>query len=205
MQIPEWKAATMEELRALEKNKTWTLTDLPPGKRTVGCKWIFSVKHKVDGSIERYKARLVAKGFTQSYGIDYQETFAPVAKLNTIKVLLSIAANKEWPLFQLDVKNAFLNGDLVEEVYMDIPPGFEDRFTKGKVFKLKKSIYGLKQSPRTWFERFIKVLKGYGYTQSQSDHTLFIKHSTGGKLTALIIYDDDIVITGNYSSQTAFV
>ena len=138
LQDPNWNAATIEEIKALEKNKTWIITDLPNGKRTVGCKWIFLVKYKADGSIERFKARLVAKGFTQSYGIDYQETFAPVAKLNTIRVLLSIAVNNEWPLFQLDVKNAFLNGDLVEEVYMDIPPGFEDRFSKGKVCKLKK-------------------------------------------------------------------
>lgn len=128
LQDPNWNAATMEEIKALEKNKTWIITDLPKGKRTIGCKWIFLVKYKADGSIERFKAWLVAKGFTQSYGIDHQETFAPVAKLNTIRVLLSIAVNNEWPLFQLDVKNAFLNGDLVEEVYMDIPPGFEDRF-----------------------------------------------------------------------------
>ena len=148
LRIPEWKAATLEEIRALEKNGTWSVTSLPPGKKAVGCKWIFSVKYKADGSVERLKARLVAKGYTQSHGIDYQETFAPVAKLNTIRVLLSIAVNMDWPLFQLDVKNMFLNGDLKEEVYMDIPPGFEDNTTSNKVCQLRKSLYGLKQSPR---------------------------------------------------------
>ena len=132
--------------RALEKNGTWTLTDLPPGKRIVGCKWIFSVKYKADGNVERFKACLVAKGFTQSYGIGYQELFALVAKLNAIRALLSIAVNQDWPLYQLDVKNVFVNGDLAKEVYMDITPRFEDKFAKGKVCKLRKSLYGLKQS-----------------------------------------------------------
>ena len=110
----------------------------------MGCKWIFSIKQKACGSVDRSKARLVAKGFTQSYGIDYHETFAPVAKVNTDRVLLSIAVNQDWPLFQLDVKNAFLNGDLIEEVHMDIPGGFETKDTQGKVCKLRKALYGLK-------------------------------------------------------------
>ncbi|RVW56043.1 Retrovirus-related Pol polyprotein from transposon TNT 1-94 [Vitis vinifera] len=130
---PKWKAAVDEEVRALEKNGTWEITDLPRGKKPVGCKWIFTVKYKADGNVDRYKARLVAKGFTQSYGIDYQETFAPVAKLNTVRVLLSLAANLDWSLHQLDVKNAFLNGDLEEEVYMDIPAGLETTSNFNKV------------------------------------------------------------------------
>ncbi|XP_057495256.1 retrovirus-related Pol polyprotein from transposon TNT 1-94 isoform X3 [Actinidia eriantha] len=194
---PKWKHAMLEEMKALHKNNTWEVVEIPKGHKTVGCKWVFTVKHKADGSIERYKARLVAKGYTQTYGIDYQETFAPVAKMNTVRVLLSLAANQNWQLHQFDVKNAFLHGNLEEEVYMSIPPGFEDPKIVGKVCKLKKSLYGLKQSPRAWFERFTQAMLKYGFKQSQGDHTLFIRHSSHGKLTALIVYVDDIVLTGD--------
>ena len=108
VKIPKRKTAILEEIQALEKNKTWDITELPPGKQPVGCNWIFTIKHKAHGSIERFKACLMAKRFTHSYGIDYQETFAPVAKLNTIEVLLSLASNLDWPLYRLDVKNVFL-------------------------------------------------------------------------------------------------
>ncbi|KAJ3668810.1 hypothetical protein LUZ61_022792 [Rhynchospora tenuis] len=121
---PKWKAAMQEELGALDKNKTWELVSLPPGKKAVGCRWVFAVKQTPEGKVDRYKARLVAKGYSQTYGIDYDETFAPVAKMSTVRTLISLAANGGWKLHQLDVKNAFLHGDLQEEVYMEIPPGF---------------------------------------------------------------------------------
>ncbi|TQD71560.1 hypothetical protein C1H46_042906, partial [Malus baccata] len=193
---PKWKKAMIEEMEALRKNSTWELVALPEGKKPVGCRWVFTVKHKADGSVERYKARLVAKGYTQTYGIDYQETFAPVAKINTIRVLMSLAANLGWPLRQFDVKNAFLHGDLDEEVYMDLPPGFTTTCDIGKVCRLRKSLYGLKQSPRAWFGRFAQSMRSYGFKQTQADHTLFLKHDRG-KLTALIVYVDDMVVTGN--------
>ena len=117
---PNWKSAVLEEFNALKKNGTWEIVDLPYDKKEVGCKWVFTIKCKADGTVERYKARLVAKGFTQTYGVDYQETFAPVAKLNSIRILLSLAANFNWPLYQLDAKNAFLNGELEEEVFMSL-------------------------------------------------------------------------------------
>lgn len=130
---------------------------------------------QADGSVERYKARLVAKGFTQTFGIDYNETFAHVAKLNTVRILL-LAVNLDWPLHQFDIKNAFLNGELEEEeVYMCQPPGFEVK--NENVCKLNKFLYGLKQSPRAWFDRFSKAIKRFGYKQGQADHTLFVKHS----------------------------
>lgn len=198
---PDWKLAVQEEMNALIANDTWEVGDLPQGKKTVGCKWVFTVKFKADGSVERYKARLVAKGFTQTYGIDYHETFAPVAKMNSIRVLLSLAVHSNWPLFQLDVKNAFLNGDLEEEVFMDLPPGFEGKGGKEKVCKLKKSLYGLKQSPRAWFERFGKVIKSHGYSQGQADHTMFYRHTGGGKVAILIVYVDDIILTGDDNDE----
>ncbi|RVW46337.1 Retrovirus-related Pol polyprotein from transposon TNT 1-94 [Vitis vinifera] len=169
---PKWKAAVDEEVRALEKNGTWEITDLPRGKKPVGCKWIFTVKYKAD-----------------------------VAKLNTVRVLLSLAANLDWSLHQLDVKNAFLNGDLEEEVYMDIPAGLETTSNFNKVCRLRKSLYGLKQSPRAWFERFTKVVKGYGFVQCQSDHTLFVKHFPEGKLAIIIVYVDDIILTGDHEEK----
>lgn len=192
----EWRNAMREEMSALEKNKTWEVVDKPRGTNIVDCKWIFTVKYNADGSLERYKARLVAKGYTQTYGVDYQETFAPVAKMNTVRILLALAAHFDWQLVQYDVKNAFLHGDLDEEIYMNIPPGIEEN-TGNKVCKLRKALYGLKQSPRAWFGRFATVMKDFGYKQSQGDHTLFIKHSKTGKVTALLVYVDDIIVTGN--------
>jgi hypothetical protein len=197
---PNWSRAIQEEMEALLKNNTWNLVSLPKGKKTVGCKWVFSLKYKVDGSIERYKARLVAKGYTQTYGVDYQETFSPVAKLNTVRVLLSIAANLDWPLHQFDVKNAFLHGDLEEEVYMDVPPGYTVSSGDQTVCRLQRALYGLKQSPRAWFGRFSLAMKKYGFQQSNSDHTLFLKHNKG-RVTALIIYVDDMIITGNDTEE----
>ena len=144
---PKWAQAIKEELEALQKNNTWTLSVLPEGRKIVGCKWIFSIKYKADGSIDRYKARLVAKGYTQKYGMDYQETFSPVAKLKTVRVLLSLAAKLDWPLHQLDVKNAFLHGNLEKEIYMDIPPVYTTTSEAKIACRLHRALYGLKQSP----------------------------------------------------------
>lgn len=127
LKIPKSREAIMEEMRALEKNNTWELMDLSRMKKPVGCKWIFNMKYKSDGSIERYKARLVAKGYIQTYGIHYTKTFAQVVKLNTVRVLLSVIANFDWPLQQLHIKNTFLDGELEEEVIMTSPPGFYKR------------------------------------------------------------------------------
>lgn len=192
----KWKQAMEDEYSALQRNKTWEKCILPKGKKKVGCRWVFSIKYRADGTVERYKARLVAKGYTQTYGIDYSETFSPVAKIDTIRVLLSIAANKEWPIYQFDVKNAFLHGSIEEDIYMEAPPGYSQEFRNGEGCKLRKALYGLKQSPRAWFGRFTKAMKKFGYKQSNSDHTLFLKR-VRDKITCLIIYVDDMIITGN--------
>jgi hypothetical protein len=193
---PKWTQAIKEEMEALLKNDTWTLIPLPEGKKAVRCKWVFSIKYKVDGSIERYKARLVAKGYTQTYGVDYREMFSLVAKLSTVRILLSLAANLDWPLHQFDVKNAFLHSNLEEKVYMDLPPGYIASTETNVVCKLQRALYGLKQSPRGWFGRFSMAMRKYGFKQSNADHTLFIKHNVG-KVTMLIVYVDDMIITSD--------
>jgi hypothetical protein len=182
---------------ALEKNNTWDLVRLPSGKKPVACRWVFTVKYNSDGTVERYKARLVAKGYTQTYSIDYLEIFAPVAKMNTVRILLSLATQFSWPIHQFDVKNAFLHCDLAEEISMEIPPRFASRLEKGMVCKLKKALYGLKKSQHAWFERFTKVMLVLGYKQSQGDHTLFVKHCDSGGVCILLVYVDDIIVTGD--------
>nr|GEZ97054.1 putative ribonuclease H-like domain-containing protein [Tanacetum cinerariifolium] len=146
-----WKNAIDDDMKALKKNKIWDQCSLPQGKNPVGCRWIFIVKYKPDGTVKRYKARLVEKGHTQTYGIDYSETFSTVAKMVTIRVMLSVASNQGWSLHQFDVKNAFLRGEL-KEVYMEAPHGFLEHFKPGEACRLKKSLYRLKQSPRAWFK-----------------------------------------------------
>jgi Reverse transcriptase (RNA-dependent DNA polymerase) len=188
------------EMEALEKNNTWKIIDLPPGKRIISCKWVYSIKYNAEEKIERYKVRLVAKGYTQTYGVDFQETFSPVAKLNSVRILLSLAANFNWSLHQFDVKNIFLHGDLKEEIYMEIPPGYECGGTTNKACKLEKALYALKQSPRAWFGRFCKAMKDYGYSQGDSDHTMFFKRNEG-KIIILIVYVDDMIITGDDKAE----
>nr|CAN67317.1 hypothetical protein VITISV_019719 [Vitis vinifera] len=163
---PGWRQAMVDEMTALHSNGTWDLVVLPPGKSTVGCRWVYAVKVGPDGQVDRLKARLVAKGYTQVYGSDYGDTFSPVAKIASVRLLLSMAAMCSWPLYQLDIKNAFLHGDLAEEVYMEQPPGFVAQGESGLVCRLRRSLYGLKQSPRAWFSRFSSVVQEFGMLRS---------------------------------------
>ncbi|KAK8913906.1 hypothetical protein KSP39_PZI024435 [Platanthera zijinensis] len=193
--IPHWKSAMDEEIATLTERGTWTLVSPPVGTDVVGCRWVFVVKFRPDGSVERYKARLVAKGYTQTYGVDYFDTFSPVARLSTIRVLLSVAVNRDWPISQLDVKNAFLYGDLHEDVYMEQPPGYVAQ-GETRVCQLKKAIYGLKQSPRAWFDKFSSIVAVIGFARSSADHSLFIRKTASG-LVVLAVYVDDILLTGD--------
>jgi hypothetical protein len=139
-----------EEMATLDANATWELITLPKDKKTIGCKWVYKVKHNADGSVSRYKAKLVAKGYAQTYGIDYEETYSPVAKMTTIRVIIAMAAAKGWSLHQMEVKNAFLHGDLQEKVYMEQPRSYVDQTHPNLVCRLKKTLHGLKQTPKAW-------------------------------------------------------
>jgi transposase InsO family protein len=198
LQDPKWVTAMQAEMNAFQANQTWELVPLPAGEKTVGCKWVFTVKYMADSSVDRYKARLVAKGFTQVPGKDFGATFAPVAKLTYVRLLVSLAASHSWPLHQLDIKNAFLHGDLLETIYMDTPPGFraEGEYA-GKVCCLRKSLYGLKQSPRAWFSRFSEVILSMEFVRCHSDHTCFIRRRLDGCCIILLVYVDDIILTGD--------
>jgi len=194
-----WKKAMEAELNALSDNKTWTLVPLPSGKTAIGCRWVYKVKHKSDGTIDRYKARLVAKGYRQLEGLDFLDTFAPVAKLTTLRLLLAVASSHNWDLKQLDVNNAFLHGDLHEEVYMKPPPGVVVPNPKF-VCKLQRSLYGLRQAGRQWYAKLSHFLLNNGYVLSAADHSLFLKtHSN--HITTLLVYVDDIVLTGNNAEE----
>ncbi|CAH9050291.1 unnamed protein product [Cuscuta europaea] len=194
LQVPEWKAAMSVEFEALVKQGTLDLVPTCPGQIVVGCKWVYIVKYKPDGSLDRFKARLVAKGFHQRPGVDYSETFSPVIKPVTIRVVLTIALSHGWQINQLDVNNAFLHGTLHEEVYMKQHLGFNDG--SGSVCRLLKSIYGLKQAPRVWYQSLSGFLLSFGFHQSVSDASLFILSSHQSYIYVLV-YVDDIIVTGS--------
>ncbi|KAJ0608733.1 putative RNA-directed DNA polymerase [Helianthus annuus] len=198
----KWVKVMEEELTALRSNNTWVLVPHPTCANIVGSKWIFRTKYKADGSVDRYKARLVAQGFTQVPGLDFSHTFNLVVKASTVRVILSLATIYNWPLRQLDVRNAFLNGNLTETVYMEQPTRFIDPKFPNHVCCLKKALYGLKQAPRAWFQRLSTFLLANGFVCSQADTSLFI-FKKGTALIYLLVYVDDIIITGSDSSLIA--
>jgi hypothetical protein len=198
----EWQDAMAEEIAALERTGTWELVPCPPGVRPITCKWVYKVKTHSDGSFARCKSRLVVRGCQQQHGRDYDETFAPVAHMTTVRTLLAVASVREWSISQLDVKNAFLNGELHEEIYMQPPPGYS--VSEGMVCRLRRSLYGLKQAPRAWFQRFASVVTAAGFVASNHDPVLFVHTSSRGR-TLLLLYVDDMLITGDDPEYIAFV
>jgi hypothetical protein len=196
---PNWRHAMQEEYDALTLNKTWTLVPSPPGANIVSGKWIFHHKYNSDGSLSCHKARWVVRGFSQQPGIDYDDTFSPVVKPATIRLVLYLDISSSWPIHQLDIKNAFLHGYLDEVVYSQQPSGFVDPHHPDYVCRLHKSLYGLKQAPRAWFQRFATYTRSIGFLEFKFDASLFTLHK--GTTTAyLLLYVDDIILTASSTS-----
>ncbi|CAM8905663.1 unnamed protein product [Rhodiola kirilowii] len=196
LQDDHWITAMQEELGEFTRNNVWDLVPRPNGVNIIGTKWIFKNKTDESGNITRNKARLVAQGYTQIEGIDFDETFAPVARLEAIRLLVAVVCYRKFKLFQMDVKSAFLNGVLCEEVYVAQPKGFEDPHYPDCVYKLKKALYGLKQAPRAWYERLTQFLISMGYTRGGIDKTMFVRKDNKHFIIAQI-YVDDIVFGSN--------
>ncbi|GKC10875.1 zinc finger, CCHC-type containing protein [Tanacetum coccineum] len=196
-----WKEAIDDEIGSIMENNTWVLSDLPPGCKPLCCKWIFKRKMKVDGTIDKFKARLVIQGFRQKEGIDYFDTYALVASITTIRLLLALAAIHNLMIHQMDVKIAFLNGDLEEEVYMKQPKGFVTLGNEHKVCKLVKSLYRLKQAPKQWHQKFDEVVLSSGLLLNQSDKCVYSKFDDSGKGVIICLYVDDMLIFGIDQNQ----
>ncbi|CAJ2639360.1 unnamed protein product [Trifolium pratense] len=191
-----WRTAMDEEIQAIKKNETWELVSLPKGHKAIDVKWVYKAKKNSKGEVERYKARLVAKGYSQRAGIDYDEVFAPVARLETVRLIISLAAQNKWKIHQMDVKSAFLNGVLDEEVYIEQPQGYEVKGEEEKVLKLKKALYGLKQAPRAWNARIDKYFQDKNFIKCPYEHALYIK-AQGEDILIVCLYVDDLIFTGN--------
>ncbi|KAK8951630.1 hypothetical protein KSP39_PZI004097 [Platanthera zijinensis] len=191
-----WKRAMEEELNSIRDNNTWEITTLPNGQKSIGLKWVFKTKRAPEGNIVKHKARLVAKGYVQRHGVDFDEVFAPVARLETVRLLIALAAEEGWDIHHMDVKSAFLNGDLVEEVYVSQPPGFVIVGEEHKVLKLKKALYGLRQAPRAWNFKLDQSLSSLGFERSPIEHAVY-KRVVGDSILLVGVYVDDLIITGS--------
>ena len=184
----------------IEKNKTWILVERLKDKKMIGVKWVYRTKLNADGSTNKNTAKLVVKGYiNQIFGVDYSNTFAQIARLDTIRLLLSVIAQNDWRVYQLNVKSTFLNGYLQEEIYVEQPEGFVKEGEEDKVYLLKKTLYGLKQAPRAWYSRIDKHLLNLGFAKSLFESTLYVKHNGVGSLI-ISLYVDDLLVTGNHTS-----
>lgn len=202
-QCTSWKMAMDDEFNSLRKNRTWELVQLPDGRKLVDNRWVFKVKEKPNGEIERYKARLVVRGFTQEYGIDYEETFSPVVKFTSVRSILAMAAAEKLKIKQFDVTTAFLYGELSEEIYMRQPQGYEDG--TNRVCKLLKSLYGLKQASRCWNRKFTKFLEKFDLKATSSDSCVFVSKHGQKKIVLGIFIDDGIIAATDESDITRLI
>ena len=191
-----WFNGMKDKMKSIASNGVWDLVKLPNGAKTIGCKWVYKIKKDSLGNIERYKARLVAKGFTQNEGIDYKETFSPVSKKDSLHIILALVAHFDFELQQMNVKTAFLNGKLEEEVYMKQHKGFSSSQGEHLVCKLKKSICGLKQASRQCYLKFPDVISSFGFEENIMDQCIYHKVSES-KICFLIMYVDDILLATN--------
>jgi hypothetical protein len=191
-----WQDAMAEEYHSIVKNGVWDIVLIPEGKSIVTSKWIYKIKHVVGGSVEKYKARFVARGFSHVEGIDYEETFAPVSQYASICTIIALAASMGWKLHQVDVNTTFLNGDIEEEVYIEQPEGFMIHDEKPHVCSLKKSLYGLKQTPRAWYKKMDRFLMSLGFKKSVVDPNLYY-NIVGDECMIFILYVDDLFLTGS--------
>ncbi|MCH80809.1 copia-type polyprotein [Trifolium medium] len=196
-----WRKAMEEELKSIEKNQTWKLVDLPDKKAKIDVKWVFKVKLNPDGTISKHKARLVARGFLQKHGIDYNEVFAPVARIETVRLVVALACKNRWKMYHLDVKSAFLNGPLDEEVYVAQPPGFEIKGKEKLVYKLYKALYGLKQAPRAWNKRIDQFLIQIGFKKCTVEFGVYVQSLNNEDLVIICLYVDDLLITGSQKPE----
>jgi hypothetical protein len=197
-----WRAAMKAEMDAVEKNRTWELTDLPRGHRTITLKWVFKLKRDEVGAIIKHKARLLARGFLQREGINFNDAFAPVARMEFVRLLLALAAQEGWRVHHMDVKSAFLNDDLKEEVYVHQPSGFAIPDKEGKVLRLRKALYVLRQAPRAWNAKLDSTLRRMGFEQSPHEAAVY-RRGNGGNVLLVGVYVDDLVITGTKDAEVA--
>jgi hypothetical protein len=197
-----WHVAMKAEMDAVEKNRTWELVDLPRGHRAITIKWVFKLKRDEVGVIIKNKARLVARGFLQREGIDFDDAFAPVARMESVRLLLALATQEGWRVHHMDIKSVFLNGDLKEEVYVHQPPGFAIPDKEDKVLCLRKTLYGLWQAPRAWNAKLDSTLRRKGFEQSPHEVAVY-RWGNGGNVLLVGIFVDDLVITSTKDAEVA--
>jgi hypothetical protein len=192
----------LEDIESIESNKTWQLVTLPRGHRPIGLKWVYKLKKDAVGKVVKHKVRLVAKGHIQQQGVDFDEVFTPITRIEFVRLLLALVAQEGWPVHHMDVKFTFLNGELVEEMYVRQPPGFIIDKQEDKVLHLNKALYGLRQALHAWNTKLDDTLVGLGFNHSASEHAVYA-HSEGASQLLVGIYVDDLVITGNDDAEIA--